>query len=83
MLKMTAFMLVFHVLLAMEIRIHSSVSHSWVGYVLAVILFVFILCTPFAAASLVTQVYGHQSKKLAGKRWTLLPDSSVTVVSNT
>ncbi|KAF9368126.1 hypothetical protein CPB97_004926, partial [Podila verticillata] len=68
MLKMTAFMLVFHVLFATEIRILSSVSHSWVGYVLAVILFVFILCTPFGAASLVTRVYDHLSKKLAGKK---------------
>lgn len=67
MLKMTAFMLVFHVLLAMEIRILSLVPHSWVGDVLAVSLFIFILCTPFVAASLATRVYDHLSKMLVGK----------------
>lgn len=67
MLKMTAFMLVFHVLLAMEIRILSLVPHSWVGDVLAVSLFIFILCTPFVAASLVTRVYDHLSNMLVGK----------------
>ncbi|KAF9303431.1 plasma membrane calcium [Mortierella antarctica] len=69
-LKMTALMLLYHVLLAMGDRILSHVHLNGVGlnFVIGVLYFVLIPSSLFAAASLVTRVYGHLSKKLSSNK---------------
>lgn len=69
-LKMTALMLLYHVLLVMGDRILSHVHLNGVGlnFVIGVLYFVLIPSSLFAAASLVTRVYAHLSKKLSSNK---------------
>ncbi|KAG0088523.1 hypothetical protein BGZ93_010366 [Podila epicladia] len=66
-LKMTAFMLLYHVLLIMGGRIlsHVHLNRDGPDFVIGVLYVVLIPSSLFAAASLVTRVYGHLSKKLS------------------
>ncbi|KAG0033653.1 hypothetical protein BGZ81_007780 [Podila clonocystis] len=66
-LKMTAFMLLYHVLLVTGDRTISHVQLHGAApiFVIGTLYVVLIPCSLFAAASLVTRVYDHLSKKLS------------------